>query len=74
MAGRRSLLKRLIREPSTFAGAAVTALVGPEIAGAIFGAPDAPAIASTEFVSALSIVIAGLLAMFLKEKGDGSDA
>lgn len=71
---RRGLLQRMFREPSTLAGAAITAIAGPEVAGALLGAEAAPAVGSAEFTQALAVVIAGLLAMFLKEKGDGSDA
>lgn len=71
---RRGLLQRMLREPSTLAGAAITAIAGPEVAGALIGVESAPELASTEFTQALAVVIAGVLAMILKEKGDGSDA
>lgn len=71
---KRGLLARIFREPSSIAGAAVAAIAGPEVAGALFGMQGAPEIASPEFVQALAVVIAGIIAMLIKEKGDGSDA
>jgi len=71
---KRGFLTRIFREPSSIAGAAVAALAGPDVAGALFGLQSAPEISSPEFAQALAVVIAGLLAMLISEKGDGSDA
>lgn len=68
-------LKRL-REPSTLAGAALTFLGFGELAE-VFTGPEAeafgPSVTSGEFVQALAIVIAGVLAMLLREKGERDD-
>lgn len=65
-------LIRSIREPSSFAGAALTALgLGGVVE--VLQSPAAPSIASAEFGQALGIVIAGLLAIFLKERSDNEE-
>lgn len=63
---------RSIREPSSFAGAALTAVGLGGVVEVLqhTGDAGAPSIASGEFAQALGIVIAGILAIILKERAD----
>lgn len=63
---------RSVREPSSFAGAALTAVGLGGVVEVLqsTGEAGAPSIASGEFAQALGIVIAGILAILLKEKAD----
>jgi hypothetical protein len=64
------ILTRL-REPSSILGTVIAGLGGVDAVGAVTG-PAAPGIASGEFATALGVVIAGILAFFLKEKGENN--
>lgn len=65
-------LLRSVREPSSFAGAALTAVGLGGVVEVLQSTGEAgtPSIASGEFAQALGIVIAGILAILLKEKAD----